>query len=211
MPRPKGSRDTDYEEKRRELLRKMTHRIMRREVVRPSLRDLAAAADVTVPTLRHYFGGRPQVIEAILEECLRLGKAGLDAEASSDLPFDQSMRDYARNLISALRTVHQVRLSDIFAVSLAEGLLDPQIAGATLRHIFDPTVETLQARLDLHVKRGEMVSIPTRPAAMMMVSPLLMACLHQDQLRGAEMTPMSLDDLADQVSAAFVRAHTKAI
>ena len=141
MSRPKGLRDADYEEKRRDLLRRMTVRIMRREVVRPSLRDLAAAAEVTVPTVKHYFGGRPQLVDAILAECLRQGREGLDAQATSDKPFAESIADYARALVSALQAERDVRLGDIFAVSLAEGLMDPQIAAATLNHILDPTID----------------------------------------------------------------------
>lgn len=206
VPRPKGHRDASYEAKRRELLRKMSLHMMRREVAWPSLRELAAAADVTVPTLRHYFGGRPAVVDAIFEECLRLGRDGLDAQAVSDQPFAQSMRDYAQALVRALTAVREVRLGDIFAVSLGEGLLDTSISASTLRHILDPTIETLEARLRLHISRGEMVETDTRAAALMLLSPLLLASLHQHQLQGAADRPMKLAEMADDISAAFVRA-----
>lgn len=207
MPRPKGSRDADHETKRRELLRRMSVRMMRREVVRPSLRDLAAAAEVTVPTLRHYFGGRPEVVDAVLAECLRLGRDGLDAQSRSDQPFAASIHDYARALVRALSAPREVRLGDIFAVSLAEGLLDAQVSGPALQHILDPTLETLEKRLRIHVERGEMIDADVRSAALMLLSPLLLASLHQDQLEGARHRPLSLDTLADTLSDAFVRAY----
>ncbi|WP_309646228.1 TetR/AcrR family transcriptional regulator C-terminal domain-containing protein [Phenylobacterium sp.] len=209
MPRPKGTRDFDYEDKRRELLRRMTLHAMRRDVVRPSLRDLAAAADVTVPTLRHYFGARRDVLDAMLEESLRLGRGGLDAQARSDAPFDQSMRDYARALIGALAAPRDVKLGDVFAVSLGEGLLDTEVSASTLRHTLEPTIETLEARLAVHVARGEMIETDVRTAALMLLSPLLLASLHQDQLSGATCRPMALDAMADDLSAAFVRAYAR--
>ena len=207
MPRPKGTRDADYEDKRRELLRKMTVRMMRREVARPSLRELAQSADVSVPTLRHYFGARRGVVDAMLAECLRLGREGLDAQSTSEKSFDLSMRDYARTLIQALNAQREVRLGDIFAVSLAEGLVDAEISASTLSHILEPTIETLEARLLVHIARQEMIEADTRAAALMLLSPLLLASLHQDQLHGAAHRPMALEAVADDLSAAFVRAY----
>jgi AcrR family transcriptional regulator len=207
VPRPKGSRDADHEAKRRELLRRMSIRMMRREVVRPSLRDLAAAAEVSVPTLRHYFGGRPLVVDAILAECLRLGRQGLDAQRQSDQPFAQSIRDYALALVRALQAPRDVRLGDVFAVSLAEGLLDAQVSRSALEHIVEPTLEVLETRLRHHIERGEMVEADVRAAGLMLLSPLLIACLHQEQMNGAALRPLALEELAVTLGEAFVRAY----
>jgi AcrR family transcriptional regulator len=183
--------------------------MMRRESARPSLRELAAAAGVSVPTLRHYFGARPQVVDAIFEDCLRQGREGLDAQSRSDEPFRDSVRAYARALIRALRADRDVRLGDLFAVGLGEGLLDASVSRSTLRHIIDPTIDVLEIRLAAHVARGEMIDTDLRAAALMLVSPLLVACLHQDQLNGKRERPMSLDDLAEALSEAFVRAYSR--
>ena len=207
MSRPKGSRDSDHEEKRRELLRRMTQRLMRREVARPSLRDLASAADVTVPTLRHYFGGRREVVDAVLEECLRLGRKGLDAQRTSEKAFPESIHDYAMALVDALRAPREVRLGDVFAVSLAEGLLDADVGRSTLTHIVEPTLVALEARLVEHMRSGDMIETDARTAALMLVTPLLVASLHQDQLNGSVIRPLSTDQLALDLSGAFVRAY----
>jgi AcrR family transcriptional regulator len=185
----------------------MTVRMMGRTVVRPSLRDLATSAGVTVPTLRHYFGGRRELVDAVFEECLRLGRNGLEAQSTSDQPFADSMRDYARALVRALTESREVELGDVFAVSLGEGLLDTNVSGSALRHILDPTLEVLECRLKLHIARGEMVETDARAAALMLASPILLATLHQNQMRGAALRPLSLDSLADDLSAAFVRAY----
>jgi AcrR family transcriptional regulator len=207
VPRPKGTRDADYGAKRGELLRGMSLHMMRRDSPRPSLRELAAAAGVSVPTLRHYFGARPQVIDAIFEDCLRLGREGLDAQRQSQKPFDESIHDYVDALIRALRAKRDVSLGDLIAVSLGEGLIDAAVSPSTLRHILDPTIEALEARLRLHIGRGEMIETDVRAAALMLVSPILLATLHQDQMRGAATSPIRLEDSARAMAEAFVRAY----
>jgi AcrR family transcriptional regulator len=187
----------------------MTVRMMRREGGSLSLRDLSAAAGVAIPTLRHYFGARHQVVDAIFEECLRLGRAGLDQQRRSEKAFAESIQDYVRALVTALYNGREARLGDIIAVSLAEGLLDPKLSPSTLNHIIDPTVDALEARLTEHIARGEMLDVDTRAAALMLLSPILVACLHQDQLSGATTNPLAMEKLVADISAAFVRAFAR--
>lgn len=208
MSRTKGARDLDYDAKRRDLLEKMTLQLMRREGERASFRDLAAAAGVSGPTLRHYFGDRRAVIGAVLEECLRRGRPGLDSQKSTQLPLDASIRAYAGDLVSALTADKSVRLGDIFALSLAEGLIDPAYGRPALEHILEPTLQVLEARLDLHIARGEMrPDTDARAASLQLVSPLLLACLHQNQLDGLQVRPLSLGRLVDDTCEAFLRAY----
>jgi len=209
LPRPKGTRDADYDFRRSELLRGMSRHMMRRESPRPSLRELALAAGVSVPTLRHYFGARTQVVDAVFEECLKLGREGLDSQRHSEKPFAESIRDYAHALVQALSARRDVRLGDFFAVGLGEGLLDMAVSRSTLRHILDPTTEVLESRLNSHIARGEMIETDVRAAALMLMSPLLIASLHQNQLRGDIERPMSLEAVADTISEAFARAYQK--
>lgn len=207
MSRTKGAKDLDYEAKRRDLLEKMTLHLMARGGERASFRDLAAAAEVSPPTLRHYFGDRRAVIDAVLEECLRRGRSGLDAQRLSDLPFEASIYTYARSLVNALRAEKTVRLGDVFALSLAEGLMDPNYGRPALEHIVEPTLQALEARLKLHIARGEMrADVDPRMAALQLVSPLLLACLHQDQLEGAHLRAMNLEKLIASTCGAFLRA-----
>jgi len=210
VSRPKGSRDIGHEAKRQDLLAKMTLHMVRRDGGRASLRELAAAAEVSVPTLRHYFGDRSQVIDAVLAESLRRGRPGLDAQRQDGRPFEASIRHYAKDLVAALTAPKTVRLGDLFAISLAEGFLDPRIGPSTLTHIVDPTVDALQARLAQHVERGEMIATDLRAAALMLVSPLLLTCLHQQQLCGDETSPLKLEALVEDVAGAFLRAYSVA-
>ncbi|WP_374471126.1 TetR/AcrR family transcriptional regulator [Phenylobacterium sp.] len=207
MPRPKGARDSDYDQKRAALLERMTRRIMRREVARPSLRQLAEAAGVTVPTLRHYFGGRAEVMTAILEAYRQAGGRRLEMLATPEVPFEESIRQFAFSLLMAVQMPREVKLGDVFAVSIAEGLLDEKIGPAALEHIVDPSVDVLQARLRHHIARGEMIEADTRAAALMLLSPLLLAILHQQHMGGATCNPADLPKMTEELCAAFIRAY----
>jgi hypothetical protein len=133
----------------------------------------------------------------------------MDEQSRSDRPFADSILDFSRTLVGALAAEHDVRLGDFFAVSLGEGLIDPGVSRSTLRHVLDPTVATLESRLRTHVDRGEMIDTDLRDAALMLVSPLLLASLHQDQMGGATESPIRLDEMVERLSAAFVRAFSR--
>jgi len=187
----------------------MTLRIMRREIARPSLRQLADAAGVTVPTLRHYFGGRAEVVTAILEAYRGAGEQRLRALAEPAGTLEESIRAYVMSLLVAVQAPRDVKLGDVFAVSIAEGLLDEQIGPAALQYIVDPSVDALQARLERHVERGEMIATDTRAAALMLLSPLLIAVLHQHHMGGAVCAPVDLEKTAGEICDAFIRAYKK--
>lgn len=207
MPRAKGVKNADYETKRRELLDRMLPRFARLDVERPSLRQLAAAAEVTAPTLQHYFGDRTGVVAALLEEYRCRGETRLEMVSKANGAFAQSMRDFALSLVSGMQAQGHVRLGDVMAASLCEGLADPQVSQLALNHMIDPAVDALVVRLEEHAARGEIIDADLRSAALMLLSPLLLAVLHQDQMRGSQSRRIELSGLAEQVSAAFVRAY----
>lgn len=212
MPRAKGVKNADYEAKRRELLDRMLPRFARLDLERPSLRQLAAAAEVTAPTLQHYFGDRTGVVAALLEEYRRRGDSRLERVSRANGAFAPSMREFAVSLVRGMQAQAegQVRLGDVMAASLCEGLADPLVSPLALGHVIDPAVDALVVRLEEHAARGEIVDADLRAAALMLLSPLLLGVLHQDQLGGAGSRRIELDALAEQVSAAFVRAYAAA-
>jgi AcrR family transcriptional regulator len=181
--------------------------LMRRDEGALSLRDLSAAAGVAIPTLRHYFGGRAEVVDAIFEDCLRQGNRRLEHVRQPDGPFAQSVHAYVHDLVFALEQKRDVPLGDLIAVSLAEGFFDTRISASTIEHVLDPTIDALEARLRTHIERGEMAPCAPRAAALMLLSPILLAALHQHQLNGAALRPLSLETVAEEVAAAFLRAY----
>ena len=207
MARPKGARDANYEARRVALLRRISVRTLQPGAARPSFRQLAEAAEVSAPTLRHYFGDRPGVIAALLETYLEDRRRGLEAVAEPTGDLETSVREYAASLLSAMRAPRTVRLGDVFAFSLSEGLADGDIGPSTLKSVLDPSIEVLRRRLATHVCRGEMVETDTHAAALVLLSPLLLAILHQDHLGGCNSSPVDLDATFKSVCAAFLRAY----
>lgn len=207
MPRAKGVKNADYDSKRRELLDRMLPRFASLGLERPSLRQLAVAAEVTAPTLQHYFGDRTGVVAALLEEYSRRGQSRLGVVSKANGAFAASMREFAHGFVFGLQAGATVRLGDVMAAALCEGLADPDVSPLALVHIVDPAVDALAMRLQEHADRGEMLAADVRAAALMLLSPLLLAVLHQDQMKGRDWRHIELGELADQVSAAFVRAY----
>ncbi len=207
MPRAKGVKNADYETKRRELLDRMLPRFASLDLERPSLRQLAAAAEVAAPTLQHYFGDRTGVVAALLEEYRRRGEARLGMASKASGAFAGSIREFAHGFVFGMQAGAAARLGDVMAAALCEGLADPKVSPLALTHIVDPALDALVARLQEHADQGEMIEADLRAAALMLLSPLLLAVLHQDQMKGRDSRHMELGDLAEEVSAAFVRAY----
>ena len=205
MPRPKGARDASYPAKRSALLHKLSARLARLNDTRPSLRQLAAAADVTVPTLRHYFGSREELVEAVFADFNRLGLDYLQSCAKPSGDLTESVHGFLTGLLHAMTDGDN--LGDMFAVGLVEGMLNRRLGPAHLVCLVDPLVDALAERLGEHQARGEMIVVDTRIAALLLISPVVIACNHQNQLFGRRERPLDLDLLVDELASAFVRAY----
>lgn len=205
MPRPKGARDADYSVKRSALLRKLSARLTRMDDTRPSLRQLAAAADVTVPTLRHYFGTREELVEAVLVEYRRMGDPYIKLSREPEGPLPHSVRAYLNYLMAMLTDFPF--LGDVFAIGFVEGMFNHRLGPVCLATLVDPMVEALELRLIAHQERGEMVDGDVRHGAMMLISPMLLGCHHQFQMYGRQLRPLELADMIESLTGAFVRAY----
>lgn len=205
LPRPKGARDADYLVKRSALLRRLSARLIRMDDTRPSLRQLASAADVTVPTLRHYFGTREELIEAVLVEYRRLGDPYIKLSREPQGALPESIRAYMKYLLSML--VDFPHLGDVFAIGFVEGMFNHKLGPVCLSTLIDPLVEGLEARLTVHQARGEMIAGDVRMGALMLISPVLLGCHHQFQLYGRRLRPIDFDDMIETLASVFVRAY----
>ena len=95
MARTSGSRNRDYDDKRVALLKRLDPRLSDFSQTRPSFREMAGAAGVSVPTLRHYFKDREGVVQAYL-----VWQGGESARyrplvATTEDPFQHSIRQGA--------------------------------------------------------------------------------------------------------------------
>lgn len=197
MPRPKGSRNDDFAASRAALLARLRLALLG-PAPPSSLRGLAEAAEVAVPTLRHYFGDKDAVLAAVFADCHAGGAAELAVAATPGGDFSSSIHDLVRHMAEGFE---HGRLDRLHAVGLAEGLVQAGVGAAYLSDILEPTLEAVTARLRQHIARGEMRAVPPRDAALALLSPILLLFLHQKGLGGLRSHPTDM--------AAFLRTHAE--
>ncbi len=205
MPRPKGARDADYAVKRSALLRKLSARLIQLDDTRPSLRQLAIAAGVTVPTLRHYFGDREDLVQAVLEEFFIDGERYLERGAEPDGELDHSIRAFLTRFAQVL--VEGPKLGDMIAIAFLEGFYSPRLGPAALNYVIEPPLQAMEKRLAAHQARGELGEVDLRCAALMLLSPLVVGCMHQQQMFGDQVRPLHFAPVIDAAVVSFMKAY----
>ena len=204
MGRTRGSKNPDHDEKRRALSAAVIPRLLELGPA-ASLRDLAAAAGVSVPTLRHYFEDRDGVVAAAMGEMLRQGRPHLEATAK---PRRGGLRP---SLVAMMRSVlegwRRFGVGRIYGAGLALGLHDPVLGPAYVSQLLEPLLQAVEARLEQHRCWGELGEHDVRFAALALVSPVVLALLHQDGLGGQACRPLDVDAFVRTHVDAFVRAY----
>ena len=209
MARPAGARNALFEERRTALIARARERLSLQSGESPSFRELALAAGVSVATLRHYFGSREALIKAVFAHYLREGQRHLQRTRALDIgeeDFAASITDFLQRVVRGW-TVGFV--GSLHRIGLAEGLRHPGTALDYLQDVLEPTLQALEARLETSVRRGEIVDCDTRHAALMLLSPLLLALLHQHDLGGTRCRPLALPALIDEHVKVFARAYAR--
>lgn len=203
MAKTKGAKSSDHAEKRANLLRRFRERLTARNLPPPSLRELAAEAGVTVPTVRHYFGRRDDLIVAVMEDFRIVGEPHLVQARLADWPFAESID----MLVRAIAVGLAMGVSELHAMGLREGLRHDRLGPAYLLQILEPTILAIEARLRQHQDRAEMRPGDTRTAAIGLLSPLVIAHFHQQELGGTQTRPLDRDAFLAEHIDAFVRAY----
>jgi AcrR family transcriptional regulator len=202
MARPQGARSEEYDLRRAALLDKIGAALRAHYPERPSLRELAAAAGVSQPTLRHYFGNRDGVIAAHLERFGGQGAPYLAHLRHRQGALAQSLRAAAGHIVTGLTLPG---LATEQAAALGEGLAGG--GGHYIAHVLEPLVDAVRARLQAHIEAGEMRPADTRAVALQLVSPLFVAALHQLHLGGAVTHPLDIEALAEELADGLSRAY----
>ncbi len=203
MGRPAGSRNPDFEVQKQRMLRAALVRLAEPDGARASFRELAAATGVSVATLRHYFESREQLIEEALGMSHHDGQRYLLEVATGPLP---PVRASLGGLLAYLAVGFRSGVDRIHAFGLAAGMQEPRIGPAYLREVFDPTLESVEARLARHVARGELVPGDVRHMALTLIGPPVLALLHQGVLGGSHTRPLSYEAFCADHLAGFLRA-----
>ena len=203
MARPKGATNADFELKRQQLLGRLLTGLIESDGP-PSLRGLAQAAGVSVPTLRHYFGDREAVVAAVFAFCRDHAADELRIAATPEGPVDKSIAALLRHAVAGLEYGGLGHLNEL---GLREGLANAATATAYLSDVLDPTLQAFATRIASHVDSGELRALTPRTAAMQLLAPLLLAFLHQHSLGGAATNPIDLDTLIEDIATTFVRGN----
>ncbi|HVK63937.1 MAG TPA: TetR/AcrR family transcriptional regulator [Polyangium sp.] len=204
MGRPAGSRNPDFETTRASLVASVQKRLSEPDGPRASFREMAAAAGVSVATLRHYFGSREGVVSAVLSHWHERGQRYmLEVATGPLLPVRASLRGFLFYLELGFRS----GVGEVHAIGIACGLREPTLGPKYLCEVLDPTLESVEARLARHVARGELRAGDVRQMALALVSPPLLVLLHQHPLGGTKARPLDWDKFADEHIEAFLRAY----
>lgn len=206
MARPSGSRDKQFKERRSALIALARQHLSASSGRNASWRDLASACGVSASTLAHYFGDRQSLVSAILERAREEGDVYLAMAARPAEDFAASVHELVGMLGQGLdRGVLALQV-----IGLSEGLGNAQSAQSYLGHHLEPMLGAIAARLQAHVDRGQMRPVATRFAAIGLLSPMVIARLHQAELGGSSHYPMSLAAFDAAHADAFIRGHQSA-
>jgi AcrR family transcriptional regulator len=203
MARKQGAKDRKHEERRQAMLSRIRDRLGQPGATHASWRELAAAADVGLATLAHYFGKREDVILALMEDYLAQGEEPLRILATAQEPFAVSIASALEHLAVGLR----YGVSEALAVGLAEGLRQPRLGPAFIKTGLEPIVQALASRLSTHIERGEMREVNPRIASLQLSAPLVLAWLHQHELGGEADYPLEMKEVIAMLTNSFVAAY----
>jgi AcrR family transcriptional regulator len=171
---------------------------------RPNFRDIAAATGVSVPTLRHYFGGGKSLLSAHLETLSFQGAPYLTRLAASERPFAESVCEMTAFIASGLSVES---LSKIQTVALTEALGTPGVGSNYLCFVFEPLLAAAEKRVQARMRRGEMSTADVRAVALQIVAPLILTALYQYHLGGTRVRPLDLGDLAESLASTIILAY----
>jgi len=210
MGRPPGSKNSDYEQKRKALARRVIRALVEAPASHASLRELARAARVSVSTMRHYFEDRGGIVEAALTEMGQTAERHLrDTTAQAQAVGTEHRARLNAYVQTLARTWTTHRVGRAHAVGLAEGLYDPT-GPAYVQSLLEPFVRSAEEMLaSLHHPRLQSAE-QIRQAALALLSPVLMTLVHQDSLGGASQRPLDVPQFLDRHVEAFEKGWLRA-
>ena len=204
MGRPRGSRNADYAGKRASLAMKLVPRLLAPDGVDASMRELARSAEVSVPTLRHYFSDRDGVISACLEVMQQLGAVHLDRAAEERI--DDDLYTSCLWVLQEFAVGWQNGIGQMVTVGLVAGVGSKQIGAAYVSTILEPTLQSVERRLAHHRDRGELTGdVDLRYASLALMCPVILGLMHQGPLSGRDLRPLDVDGFLENHVAHFVR------
>lgn len=204
MGRPPGSRNADYEAKRQTLARAVIPLLLDPSATRPSLRELARAAGVSVSTMRHYFGDRTGVVEAAFSEVGATAREIL-AESTSRTYGPPELR-IRRFLLGLVDMWDRHEVGRAHAAGLVEGLHEPQLGPVFAREVSGVLVHSTERLLQRLEHAGHLAVDDPHTAAWALLSPVVHLLLHRDGLSDGILAP-DVEHFVEHHTRGFVNGH----
>lgn len=203
MGRRAGSKNLDYDWTRVEIVTRLTDRILSSPRTDLSFRELALAAGVAPSTLRHYFEDREALLLAVMARVHELGLRYVAEGATAEHGAPpESLRWFLGTLVEGWgRGVGRAH-----ELGLTEGLGDAALGPAYLRMLLEPTLHSAEARIALHMARGEIGPCDVRLAAVELCAPVIVVLLHQRALGGSSVRHLPEQPFLDEHVERFLRA-----
>ncbi|MEZ4462830.1 MAG: TetR/AcrR family transcriptional regulator [bacterium] len=206
MARSTGTKNADYDEKRRKIIDALIPFVFTREGAHASFRAMADAAAVSPATLRHYFDSREGTILALFESLHDVGEPHWEHIRSGF--FELGTRDGLHAALSYMvRGWREFGVGNLHAFGLHAGLNDDRLGPAYLEELLDPTLAAFTSRIAALQRRGELSTGDPRLAALMLVGPVFTALLHQIELSGEAGHPLDWDTFLAEAVDRFYAAY----
>jgi AcrR family transcriptional regulator len=207
MARTAGARNADFVQRRKALIDKARLRLSSQDGGVPSFRELALAAGVSVPTLRHYFGTREALVKAVFTNALEGASVHLQRARSADHvgeALEPALVAFLQRVVKGWTTG---QVGSLHRIGLAEGLRNPGTGLDYLVDVLEPTLQALETRLRSYVSQRVIAECDPRQAGLMLLSPIILALLHQHDLGGTRCRPLDINALIDEHVRVFARAY----
>ncbi len=202
-----GAKNADHGAKRAAMVAAIAPVVMRAAPERPSLREMAKAAGVSVNNLRHYFGTREGVLEAVFECMGRIVGEPYFRRALgfSDLPAPLGLRRLLEELVAAWTPDE---LGGLHRSGISEGLGSEALGPAYVTHLLEPMLAVVERMLEIWAERDEVTiaEAQLRTAGLALLGPVILALLHQRGLGGMRCRALDFAEFIETHVEGFLRA-----
>jgi AcrR family transcriptional regulator len=204
MVRTTGSKNRDFEATKHQLLVKLSRAVESEPDRLNSFNDLANASGVSRTTLRHYFENRDGLVAALIHFWAQLGPRREKEQRAlqpAKIELGEMLHYLIRGWTSGLGQVFELGLRP----SLKHQLLGPVFVSALLEPLFGRFEALLTQLPEFH----SMTPLDAREASIELLSPVVMALMHQRSLFGDQCRALDVDSFTDRHLARFLAVWTE--
>jgi AcrR family transcriptional regulator len=200
-----GAKNADHQAKRAQMVAAIAPMVLAAAPDRPSLREMSKAAGVSVNNLRHYFGTRESLLEAVFQAMRVRGEPYMRrALELGELPVAVGLRELVGQIVQGWTPQG---LGGLHRSGISEGLGSESLGPAYIDNVLEPTLDVAEQLLAIWRARGEVEVEDLRTAALGLVAPVVLALLHQRGLGGHRCRPLDFDVFLDLHVAGFLRGY----